>query len=393
MLLLALVGVGLYVGLLVTRGISPPLVPVEPGAELPGLSPGDAVLLRDVHIDDVEPGDVLAVRSAADVVLGVVGAADQEGSTVDYVLTGLPDGGTLETTHREVVGRPDRKIPVAGWALIPLRTRVGQVGTALVGGLLVLGLLLGRHEVQAPRGEPVWASDALALPPPEARAATGPVVGPGEEAIALGPEQVPPDDADVAYGEQPMGITPDDLRQVRFAQTRKGYDTQAVDRALDSVADSIEHLLQERQQHVERIRSLESELERYKGMEASLGQTLAMAERTAEELKAEAQAEAQRIVSSAQQQAAAAPQQASMSADAMVQLLGETRAIRSLLQAVLQQGPPGQPSRPAGQSGQSGQRQGPPQGQGGQQAPPPPPPPSPPPPQQPGYPPPPQQPQ
>ena len=43
-----------------------------------------------------------------------------------------------------------------------------------------------------------------------------------------------------------MSITPDDLRQVRFAQTRKGYDTEAVDRALDTVADSIETMLQER---------------------------------------------------------------------------------------------------------------------------------------------------
>jgi cell division initiation protein len=142
-----------------------------------------------------------------------------------------------------------------------------------------------------------------------------------------------------------MSITPDDLRNVKFAQSKRGYDTEAVDKALDRVADSIEQLLAERQQLVERVQHAEAELERYRGMEASLTQTLAMAERGAEQLKAEATAEAQRIVAAAQQRAGAA---GSVPPDAMVQLLGETRAIRSLLQAVLTQGVPPMQGPPPG---------------------------------------------
>ena len=154
-----------------------------------------------------------------------------------------------------------------------------------------------------------------------------------------------------------MSITPDDLRQVRFAQTRKGYDTEAVDRALDTVADSLEQVLAERAQLIERLRTLEAEVERFKAMESQLGQTLAMAEKSAEQVKAEAQAEAARIVAEAQAAAAAAPPAAAAAAPApgappegaIVELLGETRAIRSLLQAVLiangqlQPPPPQQP--------------------------------------------------
>jgi DivIVA domain-containing protein len=99
-----------------------------------------------------------------------------------------------------------------------------------------------------------------------------------------------------------MSITPDDLRQVRFAVQRKGgYDTEAVDRALDTVADSLDALLQERQHLIERLRSLEAELEQRRAIEAPAGAVAA-------------------------------------TDGTMVELLGETRAIRSLLQAVLTQG-------------------------------------------------------
>lgn len=151
------------------------------------------------------------------------------------------------------------------------------------------------------------------------------------------------------YLERPMSITPDDLRQVRFAQQRKGgYDTEAVDRALDTVADSIEAMHQERQQMIDRLRALEAELERYKTMEGQLGETLAVAERGAQQVKADAQAEAQRILAEAQTSAGAGGA-ATAQGGTMVELLGETRAIRSMLQAALTQSgvlPPRPPAPP-----------------------------------------------
>src|SRR5438067_6460971 len=145
----------------------------------------------------------------------------------------------------------------------------------------------------------------------------------------------------------PPSITPDDLRQVRFAQTRKGYDTEAVDRALDTVADNLEALLAERQHLLDRLRAAEAAVERYKTLEQQLGQTLAMAERRAEQLTSEAEAEAQRILGEAQAHAAAAST-APRADGATVELLGELRAIRTLLQAALQPGGP-LATRPPGQ--------------------------------------------
>lgn len=161
-----------------------------------------------------------------------------------------------------------------------------------------------------------------------------------------------------------MSITPAELRHVRFAQVRKGYDTEAVDRALESVADSIEELLHERHEIVERVRQLEAEIERYREVEGTLSQTLTLAEHAAEELKAEAQQEANRILAEAQNQmklaqqaltqAQAMPAQdapapaptSAMPDPAFIELLGETRAIRSLLQALLTQGDSGQGQAP-----------------------------------------------
>ena len=109
------------------------------------------------------------------------------------------------------------------------------------------------------------------------------------------------------YLEHSMSITPDDLRQVRFAQARKGgYETEAVDRALDTVADSIDVMIQERAQLIERVRVLEGELDRLKA-EGPSGQPLPA------------------VAGGAQD-------------STMVELLGETRAIRSLLQAIVTQG-------------------------------------------------------
>jgi cell division initiation protein len=233
----------------------------------------------------------------------------------------------LVTTDDSVLGRPAGQVRFAGFFLVLFRTFAGQVLLAAVCFFGFAGAFRARfrHEHDVP---PV-PSEPPALP-------------------------YGGDDSQTNR-ETAMSITPAELRHVRFAQVRKGYDTEAVDRALESVADSIEELLHERHELVERVRALEGEVERYRDVEATLSQTLTLAERAAEELKAEAQTEAERILvearaqlAAAQQAAAAAaaapPQTAAVSAmpdPAFIELLGETRAIRSLLQALLTQAPGG----------------------------------------------------
>lgn len=150
-----------------------------------------------------------------------------------------------------------------------------------------------------------------------------------------------------------MSITPAELRHVRFEKVRKGYDTDAVDRAMENVADSIEALLHERHELHERITQLEADTLRLRESQGSLAETLTLAERAANELRAEAQAEADKILAAAQHQmqlaqqalqqaqarpAVQAPPTSALPDPAFIELLGETRAIRSLLQALLTQG-------------------------------------------------------
>ena len=327
-LLLALTGTSLYVGLLTNRKVSPPAVPIDSANRLPGYSTGDAVLVRDPGTKAIAAGDVIAARHPGGNVVGVVRQVKQVGTITEYELAGARRASVRVTQH-ELIGRVDRRVPVVGWLLLAARQRLVQVlAGALVVGFVVL-LVLGRRTPLAFLEDDLdpfeLAHQPLALP-----------AAPGGRSVTAPP--------DMAYLEHPMSITPDDLRQVRFAQTRKGYDTEAVDRALDTVADSIENMLQERVQLIERLRMLESEVERYKGMESQLGQTLAMAEKSAEQVKADAQLEAQRILAEAQ---AGGGVPAGVVPDGtMVELLGEMRAIRSLLTATLAQGQPPAPPAP-----------------------------------------------
>jgi cell division initiation protein len=318
-LLVALTGTGLYVGLLVHRRVSPPVVAIDAGNRLAGYATGDAVLIRNVTVDELRIGDVVAAHRPGGTVVGAVAQVVQAGSLTRYRLQGAR-AQPVSITGQQLIGRVDRRIPLLGWALLAARQRPFQVlAGALVVGFVVLQVL-GRRtplDLLVDDDEPLEiAHHPLALP-----------AGPRARPVTPTPT--------MAYVEHPMSITPDDLRQVRFAQTRKGYDTEAVDRALDTVADSIEGMLQERQQLIDRLRSLETEVERYKAMEGQLGQTLAMAEKSAEQVKADAHAEAQRILAEAQ---ASGGVPASAQDGTMVELLGETRAIRALLQAVLSQG-------------------------------------------------------
>jgi DivIVA domain-containing protein len=127
-----------------------------------------------------------------------------------------------------------------------------------------------------------------------------------------------------------MSTTPHDLREARFERVRRGYDPAAVDDVLAAAADVIEALRA-------RVRDLETEVERYHAVESTLSDTLALADRAAEELKAEARAEAEQMLAAARTVVGEARSTSALPDPAFLELLGETRAIRSLLQAVLTQ--------------------------------------------------------
>jgi DivIVA domain-containing protein len=286
-----------YTGLLVHRQVNPPVIAADRANVIPGWSTGDAGLLGKVAPHDIEVGDVLGVRVDGWSLGKVTSVQDAGPQAVKLRLEGIAAGGFTATDSQHVVGRVDRHLPLVGWLLLAMRQRPIQ----LLLGAFVLALVA---MLATGRGTPL---DLLEARGPIALGAPAPL------ALPAGPAVRRPREPAMPYVERPMSISPEDLRQVRFAQIRKGYDTEAVDRALDTVASSLESLLQERQSLIERLRAAEGELERFKAMEGQLGQ---------------AAGEAERLRSDAQ----------TVHDGTMIELLGEARAIRSLLQSLVTRG-------------------------------------------------------
>lgn len=335
------------------RGLDDPLVTTASTAMKPSVRPADLVLLHSTGPGDVEVGDVIAYEVDGELLVRRVVEVGREGISFRYVVQGdnRADPEPDAVLDDQILGEVDTRLPYLGLALIVLGSLAGKLLLAAIFLFCVVTVLRIRWEVRSRRS----ARPVPAEPP------TVPYGG-------ADPEPSPTS----SHREPDMSITPAELRHVRFATVRRGYDTEAVDRALESVADSIEELLHERHELVEKLRQLESDVERYHEIEATLSETLTLAEKAADEVKAEAQTEADKILAEARSQLAAAQKAAASAATAsaatapappapagqprgggsslpdpaFIELLGETRAIRSLLQALLTAAPQGDGGSP-----------------------------------------------
>ena len=101
-------------------------------------------------------------------------------------------------------------------------------------------------------------------------------------------------------------ITPLDIENKKFSKKVKGYDVDEVDDFLDDLTEDYEKIYKEASEAREKISSLESQLERYQGLEDTLQNTLIMAQTTAEEAKKVAMDQAEQIVKTAQNDAKSA---------------------------------------------------------------------------------------
>jgi cell division initiation protein len=97
-----------------------------------------------------------------------------------------------------------------------------------------------------------------------------------------------------------MKLTPLDIRHKDFKRGMRGYVDGEVDEFLDEVADEFERLFKENIEFSERCDALQEKLNQYRNLEETLQNTLVAAQRSAEELKANAQKEAQLILSEAE---------------------------------------------------------------------------------------------
>jgi cell division initiation protein len=130
-----------------------------------------------------------------------------------------------------------------------------------------------------------------------------------------------------------MALTPVEIRHLKPAKSIiGGYRRTAVDDLLNEIALSFEDVWRERADLADKVESLESDLVRYRELEALLRTTLVSAEKAAVTLKDQARKEADLIVEEARAEARSITRRARSDHD---RLLGELRRMRSLLRSAL----------------------------------------------------------
>jgi len=100
--------------------------------------------------------------------------------------------------------------------------------------------------------------------------------------------------------ERVMRVSPLDMRQQRFRSGMRGYDRTEVVAFLTEAADDYEHALRDNDRLRSEVNRLESLLQEHRERETNLRNTLLTAQRLADEVKDQAQAEAKLIVREAQ---------------------------------------------------------------------------------------------
>jgi cell division initiation protein len=129
-----------------------------------------------------------------------------------------------------------------------------------------------------------------------------------------------------------MALTPVEIRHIRLGRGLFGYRRGPADDVLDEIASSFEEVWRDRADLADKVEQLESDLERFRELEALLRTTLVSAERTAAELKTQAMREAELIVEEARSEGRSIVRQAAADNE---RLEADSARIRALLRAAL----------------------------------------------------------
>jgi cell division initiation protein len=129
-----------------------------------------------------------------------------------------------------------------------------------------------------------------------------------------------------------VAYSPVELRHVRFGRGLLGYKRASVDRVLEEAVDSFEDVWRERGELTDKVEQLESDLVRYRELEALLRTTLVSAEKAAHELKDQARREAKLTLDEAHAEAREVTRTAVADRE---RLRAETHRVRALLEAAL----------------------------------------------------------
>ena len=93
-----------------------------------------------------------------------------------------------------------------------------------------------------------------------------------------------------------MNITPVDIKNQKFGKSFRGYDPSEVEGFLEMVASSLQELLLENNRLTESLCSVESTLKGYTDLESTLKDALVTAQKTADEVRQNAQKEAELLM-------------------------------------------------------------------------------------------------
>ena len=129
-----------------------------------------------------------------------------------------------------------------------------------------------------------------------------------------------------------MALTPVEIRHVKLGRGLLGYRRGPADSVLEEIASSFEEVWRDRADLADKVEQLESDLERFRELEALLRTTLVSAERTAAELKTQAMREAELIVDEARAESRSIVRQAAADNE---RLEADSARIRALLRSAL----------------------------------------------------------
>jgi cell division initiation protein len=107
----------------------------------------------------------------------------------------------------------------------------------------------------------------------------------------------------VQLPEPQVAITPDDVRQARFASSVRGYDRAEVTAFLEEAADALAHAARENELLRTEIRQLEVSNTQFLALESNLKNTLMSAQKAADDMREKASSEAARILREAEERA------------------------------------------------------------------------------------------
>lgn len=94
-------------------------------------------------------------------------------------------------------------------------------------------------------------------------------------------------------------LTPLDIENKTFSKKMSGYNVEEVDDFLDEIGVDFAKVTKEKKELEQKVEDLQASLEHYKNIEATLQNTLLMAQTTAEEVKNVAKQKADQILNEA----------------------------------------------------------------------------------------------